>query len=61
MAVVTEADERRDQVIVHINAALKELNVIIYKRCWGWEDYRQDYRDKLIEIQATLLRFRDEL
>ncbi len=55
MSVRTTADEKRDEAKEHINDALKCLTEIIDDEIWGYEDYNEDYKDKL-ENSMNLLR-----
>jgi len=55
MSVRTSADEKRDEAKEHIKDALKCLTEVTDDETWGYEDYSDDYKDKL-EESINLLR-----
>ena len=54
MSVRTSADAKRDEAKEHIKDALKCLTEVT-DETWGYEDYNDDYKDKL-EESINLLR-----
>lgn len=55
MSVRTSADEKRDEAKDHIADALKCLTEIVNDEIWGYDDYNEEYKDKLDE-SISLLR-----
>jgi len=55
MSVRTSADEKRDEAKDHIVDAIKRLTEIVNDEIWGYDDYNEEYKDKLDE-SISLLR-----
>lgn len=56
----TEADEHRDAALEHIDSALQHLNKIVVERCWGYDEYKIEYRMMLTLVHNILMLCRDK-
>ncbi len=61
MSVTTTADERLDDAKRGIREAVLSLNEILVGECWGHDQWNEEYRAKMREAYAALLRLRDQL
>lgn len=61
MGVQTTADNHIDEVRKNIAEAVKHLNAVLVEGCWGADEYRKDYHDKLVDMQAQLLKMQRDL
>jgi hypothetical protein len=61
MSVRTTADERLDSAYTHIKDAVKDLSSVIIDECWGYDDYREDYKNMLHEVMQELILLKKRL
>ena len=61
MSVRTTADERRDEVIEHLRRAIETLSEIVIDQCWGWDQFNDEYQQKLQRSLNALLKIRRDL
>jgi len=61
MSVNTEADDHKDAFLDNLDDAIKNLSCIFVDRCWGHDEYRPEYREKLSNAFEELRRIRDDL
>jgi len=58
MMTTTTADEERDAALDDIDSATKHLSLIIIDRCWGYEEFAEEYLAKLRELYVGLVYLR---
>lgn len=61
MSVRTEADEKLDETRDHLNHAIESLSEIVVDRCWGWDQFNDEYQEKLQQTLNALLKIRQDL
>jgi hypothetical protein len=61
VSVRTTADEQLDHAKADIQTAIEHLSQIIVERCWGWGEFREDYRKDIAQSLADLIVIRDRL
>ena len=68
MSVRTTADERIDQAKEHLAEALtaiegaeSNLRDIVVDRCWGYDEFNEEYTEKLKATYKFLLGLRADL
>jgi len=61
MGVVTSADEHLYEAKENISKAVSELSEIVINKCWGHDDFSEEYKAKIKNTFLTLLELRDDL
>ena len=57
----TEADKHRDEAVLFVSKAIKEIAEIIINECEGSKDFTESFRAKLKEGLNNLISVRDSL
>jgi hypothetical protein len=57
----TTADERVASAIDHIQAAIKDLAVIVVDQCHGHDEYKASHKENIRHTFITLQELRDNL
>ena len=55
MGVITTADERLSSAKGHIGSAIQDLNHILIEECWGHDEFRKEYQEKIAEAFTELV------
>ena len=61
MSVTTTADEQLENAKENIQSAIKNLSEIVVDQCWGADEYKREFRDKLRKTHFELLELRDRI
>jgi hypothetical protein len=61
MSVRTEADSQLDTARDDVHSALKALGKILVEQCWGHDDYKAEFRAKMVEAHGLLLQVQEKL
>lgn len=56
MSVSTTADEALDKADENIREAISCLNKIVVERCWGHDEYREEYAQAIHESLIDLIK-----
>ena len=55
MSVQTTADEKLDEAKQAIKIAIKNLNEILIDECWGYDEFKAGYKQKMRDAQQLLI------
>ena len=61
MSTTTTADEKLQNAKEEINSAIKNLSEIVINQVWGYDEYREEYFDKMQSALTELLKIRKSL
>ncbi len=61
MSVQTTADDCRDKAREGVLDAIRGLSQIVVERCWGYDEYTEEYRYELSEVLQGLIVIRERL
>jgi len=61
MSVYTEADVSLDLADERIQKAIEALGEIVVNKCWGADDFNEQYKDDIVEAFNLLLQARKKL
>lgn len=61
MSVRTTADDRLDKASDCMGDAIKALGDIVIEKCWGHDEYRQEYEDTIRSVYIQLVELRAKL
>jgi hypothetical protein len=61
MSVQTRADQNRDDAIDHIQEAIKNLSDIVIGKCWGHDEFSDEYRQKIRKTLYALIELEEDL
>jgi len=61
MSVRTAADERLDSAHQHIKEAIRDLSAIVIEECWGYDEYKEEYTEKIHEVLQELMTLKKKL
>lgn len=56
MSVKTAADERVEAARENIASAMESLGNVVFQRPWGWDEFSQEYRPRLIAALELLVK-----
>lgn len=59
--MTTDADAKVENARQHIIAAIEDLSEVVVDRIWGSEQFRVDYRQKLLKCMNDLIQMREDL
>ncbi|MDP4224753.1 MAG: hypothetical protein Q8910_00085 [Bacteroidota bacterium] len=57
----TDADACIDRVKELLDQAINELVVVVFKDCWGQDEYNQEYLDRLSDMLLEIRKIRKDL
>ena len=60
MSVRTTADEKVDEARSHVGDAVKCLSEIVIDKCWGHDDFNEEFRKKVKSVFLQLLELQEE-
>lgn len=55
MSVVTTADEKLEETKEHLEQAKMLLSEILITKCWGSDEYSQEYQEKMMSLFLYLV------
>ena len=61
MSVRTTADEKIEEAREHVGRAIEALQAPVIDQCWGWDDFNDEYQQKIQQALNTLLMIRQDL
>lgn len=61
MSVNTDADDKLDSIRKHLDSAIKGMRNLIIDEPWGWDEYKEEYRNNLEEKLLELKKIRKEI
>lgn len=61
MGVRTTADERLDEARTHLREARRILLSLIGDEPWGWDDYSDEYKEKVWQATKETKEFADRI
>ena len=60
MSVMTTADEIIEDFRKDLDRIIFQMKRLIFDEVWGWDDYKKEYRENMLDNLVQLKKMRDE-
>jgi GTPase len=61
MSARTTADNMIEEAREHVGRAIEALQVPVIDQCWGWDQFNDEYQQKIQQALNALLKVRRDL